>query len=327
MIRVLSLFAGIGGADLGLERAGGFKTVAMCENNPDRRADLARLFPDARIYDDVVTLGAERLSADGIFPDFICGGFPCQQISVAGKGEGIGTEENPTDRSGLWFQFARLIRDTEPSWVVIENSPRLRRLGLETILRFLYSCGYDAFWDGIPASAVGAYHQRDRLFVIAHRYSDDGGQGRTWRLDTGDTREHKPLGAFSVANSDDMRKLQSQGSVSNLWRRLDDGNKQPIAHGHGTRLAFWESFRGHLGAELATIKRDNLWNGAQRISEPGMVGTVYDVPATLDRSGKISKDDRAIWKSRIQALGNSVIPGIFEAIGRAIMHVDGRYSA
>src|SRR4249920_441168 len=101
---VLSLFSGIGAFDLGLERTGGFKTCAFVEIDPFCRRVLAKHWPGVPCYDDVRTLTAERLAADGIAVDVICGGFPCQDISIAGQGAGIEGE-----RSGLWSEFARLI--------------------------------------------------------------------------------------------------------------------------------------------------------------------------------------------------------------------------
>src|SRR5512139_3313358 len=102
--RVLSLFAGIGGFDLGLERTGGFKTVAFCEIDKEAKAVLRRHWPEVPIYDDVRSLTAARLAADGVQPDCIVGGFPCQDISLAGGGEGLDGE-----RSGLWRDYRRLI--------------------------------------------------------------------------------------------------------------------------------------------------------------------------------------------------------------------------
>src|ERR1700692_907714 len=107
-MNVLDLFSGIGGFSLGLERAG-MRTVAFCEVDPFCRSILARHWPGIPCYDDVRTLTGERLAADGIVPDVICGGFPCQDISVAGKSAGLEGE-----RSGLWFDYARLIRELKP---------------------------------------------------------------------------------------------------------------------------------------------------------------------------------------------------------------------
>ena len=97
MLRLLDLFSGIGGFSLGLERSGAFKTVAFCEIEPYCRRVLAKHWPEAPCYDDVRTLTADRLAADGIAIDAICGGFPCQNISYAGDGAGL-----RGDRSGLW---------------------------------------------------------------------------------------------------------------------------------------------------------------------------------------------------------------------------------
>jgi DNA (cytosine-5)-methyltransferase 1 len=113
--RVLDLFSGIGGFSLGLERAG-MKTVAFCECDGYARRVLRKHWPAAWIYDDVQTLTHKRLKADGVFPNVICGGFPCQDISFAGKHKGIEGE-----RSGLWREFSRLIREIRPRFTIMEN--------------------------------------------------------------------------------------------------------------------------------------------------------------------------------------------------------------
>lgn len=161
-MKVLDLFSGIGGFPLGLERAG-MQTVAFCEIEPFCRAVLAKHWPGVPCYHDVREVTAERLSADGVVPDLICGGFPCQDISVAGRGGGLAGE-----RSGLWFEMAWIIGSVKPRWVIIENSPLLRARGLERVLRSLDKIGYDAEWHCLPASAVGARHRRDRIWIVAH---------------------------------------------------------------------------------------------------------------------------------------------------------------
>jgi DNA (cytosine-5)-methyltransferase 1 len=161
-VNVLDLFSGIGGFSLGLERAG-MRTVAFCEIEPYCRAVLRKHWPNVPIYEDVRNLTADQLRADGIIPDVICGGFPCQDISDAGKRVGI-----EGARSGLWHEYARLIGEVAPAWVIIENVPALRARGLDTVLRQLASLGRDAEWHCIPASAVGALHARDRAWIIAY---------------------------------------------------------------------------------------------------------------------------------------------------------------
>lgn len=164
-LNLLSLFAGIGGFELGLERSGAFKTVAQCEIDPFCRRVLAKHWPDVPRYEDVRTLTAARLAADGIAIDAICGGFPCQDISYAGPGAGLEGE-----RSGLWYEYARLIGELRPRVVVVENVRALLSRGLDAVLGTLTALGYNAEWETIRASDVGAPHERSRVWIVA--YSD-----------------------------------------------------------------------------------------------------------------------------------------------------------
>jgi DNA (cytosine-5)-methyltransferase 1 len=158
MLRTLSLFAGIGGFDIGLERTGHFKTAALCEIDPDARRVLAKHWPEVPCYEDV-----RDLSSNGITADCIVGGFPCQDISLAGRMAGADGE-----KSGLWREIIRLVADIRPRLVILENSPVLRSRGLETMLGELSALGYDAEWHCIPANAVDAPHRRDRLWLMAY---------------------------------------------------------------------------------------------------------------------------------------------------------------
>jgi DNA (cytosine-5)-methyltransferase 1 len=162
-LRVLDCFAGIGGFSLGLERTGGFITTAFCEIEPFPQKVLAKHWPGVPIYDDIRTLTAERLAADGIAVDVITGGFPCQDISTAGKGAGLAGE-----RSGLFYQITRLIGELEPRYVILENVAALLSRGLGDVLGTLAEIGYDAEWHCIPASYLGAWHRRDRVWLLAY---------------------------------------------------------------------------------------------------------------------------------------------------------------
>ena len=174
-LKVLDLFSGIGGFSLGLERTGGFETVAFCEIEEFPRRVLAKHWPGVPIYDDVRTLNAERLAADGISgPDVICGGFPCQDVSVAGDQLGLDGE-----RSGLWSEIARLAGELRPRYVLVENVANLLGLGFGRVLGDLAALGYDAEWDCIPASYVGAWHRRDRVWVVAYPDQDSRREGRS----------------------------------------------------------------------------------------------------------------------------------------------------
>ena len=188
-MKVLDLFSGIGGFSLGLERAG-MKTVAFCEIEPFCRRVLAKHWPGVPIYDDVRTLTAQRLAADGISVDVICGGFPCQDISTAGNGAGLAGE-----RSGLWREYARLIGEVRPRFVFVENVAALLARGLGDVLGDLAALGYDAEWHCIPAAAIGAPHRRDRVWIVAHtprqRCEKEGGlrryQSTQWVAGGGET--------------------------------------------------------------------------------------------------------------------------------------------
>lgn len=181
--RVLDLFSGIGGFSLGLERTGGFETVAFCEIEDFPRRILAKHWPKVPCYEDVRTLTAERLSADGIAVDVVTGGFPCQDISTAGKRRGIGEGT----RSGLYSEVIRIVGDLRPEYVILENVSNLlagpsERPGgwFGRVLGDLAEVGYDAEWHCIPASNIGALHQRDRVWIVAYPNSDSLRFQRVW---------------------------------------------------------------------------------------------------------------------------------------------------
>jgi DNA (cytosine-5)-methyltransferase 1 len=158
-MKIGSLFSGIGGLELGLERAGVGHTVWQVEKDEFCRRVLAKHWPDVTRYEDVTTVDWSNVER----ADVLCGGFPCQDISPAGRGAGLEGEH-----SGLWAHFAEAIRVVRPRYVVVENSTSLLVRGMGTVLADLASSGLDAEWDCVPAAAVGAPHLRARLFILAH---------------------------------------------------------------------------------------------------------------------------------------------------------------
>lgn len=159
---VLDLFSGIGGFSLGLERAG-FRTAAFCEIDPFCGSVLARHWPGMPNYHDINQLTERTLRHDHIHHiDLICGGYPCQPFSIAGRQRG----EN--DPRHLWPQMHRLIRELRPRWVICENVRGHIELGLDTVLDELEALGYTTWTFVVPACAVGANHRRDRVWVVAH---------------------------------------------------------------------------------------------------------------------------------------------------------------
>lgn len=158
-LRLLDTFSGIGGFSYAAEKiVGGYKTVAFVEREPFCQKVLRKHWPDVPIHDDITTFTPQRGSAD-----VVCGGFPCQDISTAGKQAGI--EEGT--RSGLFFELMRVICLVQPQFVVLENVSAILTNGLDTVLGELAKAGFDAEWACIPASAVGACHQRDRWWLVA----------------------------------------------------------------------------------------------------------------------------------------------------------------
>jgi DNA (cytosine-5)-methyltransferase 1 len=155
-----SLFAGIGGFDLGFERAG-MQCKWQVEIDEFCWQVLFEHWPKVPKWDDVRTFPPDFSNCWAV--DVVCGGFPCQDISNAGKKRGIDGE-----RSGLWREFARIIRVLRPRFVVVENVSALLNRGMGRVLGDLAACGYDAEWDCLPAAAFGAPHLRDRVFIVAH---------------------------------------------------------------------------------------------------------------------------------------------------------------
>ena len=158
---VFDLFSGIGGFSLGLHWAG-FQTVGFCEADPFCRRVLARHWPGVPIFPDIRRLDGTRLHQDGIRPGLVCGGFPCQDISLAGRGGGLAGA-----RSGLWAEMARIVGECRPRWVVVENVPGLRSRGADRVIGDLAALGYACWPLVVGAVHAGAPHRRRRVFVLA----------------------------------------------------------------------------------------------------------------------------------------------------------------
>jgi DNA-cytosine methyltransferase len=176
--RILDMFSGIGGFSLGLERAG-MTTVRFIEQNKFCQAVLAKHWPEIPCDEDVIT--AEFAAGEA---DIIVGGFPCQDVSRAGKRAGITGE-----RSGLYRELVRAIRVVRPQHAILENVAALLGDGLDVVLADLAEIGADAEWDIVPACAVGAPHERERIWIVAHANGFDG-----WSGERGNTQDGKEIG-------------------------------------------------------------------------------------------------------------------------------------
>ncbi len=222
-LTVLSLFSGIGGLDLGLERAG-MEIVAHSEINPYASKVLAKHWPSVPNLGDISTITAWPTV------DVIAGGFPCQDVSVAGRGAGI----HEGTRSGLWSEYVRAIREIRPRYVIVENVAALRSRGLDRVLADLASCGFDAEWDCIPAGAVGAPHVRDRIFVIAHARNDAAAS--RWTASTMANGSSSRPGAITGSSHEDEHRT-GRKSITSLAVLLR------LAHpGGGERNPEWSEW-------------------------------------------------------------------------------------
>tara|TARA_R100000388_G_C7239220_1_gene160061 strand:- start:292 stop:891 length:600 start_codon:yes stop_codon:yes gene_type:complete len=163
-LRHLDLFSGIGGFALGLSWAGGFETVAFCDNEPFAQEILKKRWPNVPIYEDVRTINEKELGKI----DIITGGFPCQPWSLAGSRKGA------DDDRDLWPEMVAIIENLQPKWVIGENVRGFvnEPLGLQRTLSDLESIGYQAIPYIIPASGVGAFHRRERVWIIANPRGD-----------------------------------------------------------------------------------------------------------------------------------------------------------
>ncbi len=285
-----SLFSGIGGMDLGLERAG-MRCAWQVEIDEYARRVLAMHWPDTARFADVRAVGAAELQR----VDCIAGGFPCQDISNAGKRAGIDGE-----RSGLWAEFARIIREVRPRYVLVENVAALLGRGLERVLGDLAASGFDAEWDCIPAAALGAPHRRDRLFLVAYAQRDIGRH----ESEPQPRRRRSPVArddgtAQSLADTNSRRREGERlGGLLNqereTQRRHADGcGRAPTAYASG-------SGSGREGARIFRRPPEpSAWP-----AESGFCRVAHGVPARVDR---------------LRGLGNAVAPQVAEYVGRLIV--------
>tara|TARA_Y100001963_G_scaffold11662_1_gene14751 strand:+ start:35 stop:889 length:855 start_codon:yes stop_codon:yes gene_type:complete len=194
-----SLFSGIGGLEMGLEWATGARTLFQVEQDQYCRSVLKKHWPNAcRKITDVKNITADNVPA----VDILCGGFPCQDISTCGSGEGINGK-----KSKLWFEFDRIIRDIRPGYVVLENVPALTTRGLGVVLGSLAAIGYNAQWGVLSAAAVGAPHLRRRIFIIGKMANANSKQRQTRRIPIGIQEEQLEPNSIrdSVANANSIR--------------------------------------------------------------------------------------------------------------------------
>jgi DNA (cytosine-5)-methyltransferase 1 len=328
-MKFISLFSGIGGLDVGLERVG-MSCVAQVEIDPFCRAVLEKHWPDVPRFSDVRDFNRRSIPGD---VDLVCGGFPCQDISVAGKGKGIAKGT----RSGLWREMFRIIRQFRPRWVLAENVPALRTRGYDRVHDALERIGYAVRPLVVGAWAVGAPHKRDRVWIVADREC----VGREWR---------EGLACRVLADRKDAGRVEGDGESAGegvdvvadpsecvrtprtgLRRDGEPRGRRELAGpcegmAHAERDGAEGRRRGDVAAGVAgpggasLAKNSHAWPlppgpeqwewEAARLAQLPVGGAVDGIPVRLLRAAN---------RNALKAYGNSVVPQIPEAIGRAIL--------
>ena len=333
-MRVLDLFSGIGGFSLGLERAG-METVAFVEIDEYCRKVLRKHWPEVPIYDDIKKVHGVNSHANGdgkselsvnegkgsrelvhgaacpsCLPavDLVCGGFPCQPFSVAGKQRG------DKDDRHLWPEMFRIIQEVRPTWVLGENVAGIIRLGLDEVLSDLESADYQTQTFFIPACAVDAPHRRDRVWIVGHSESRNGARRelllRQGKMQLGGTSGRSRTQKKDVADAiDNGSYREGRDAPEPCGHGADDGI--PFRRG-SEDVADADRQRGRLrnpGWEYA----EDAWEPSGRkepgfwLPEPELGRVAHGVPRRVDR---------------LRCLGNAVVPQVVEVIGRAILMAD-----
>ena len=238
MLRLLDTFSGIGGFSYAAEQiVGGYKTVAFVERELFCQKILNKHWPKVPIYDDICTFNPAPGSAD-----VICGGFPCQDISLAGRQAGI----KEGTRSGLFYELMRVVRLVRPKYIILENVSAILSNGFDLVLGELAEAGFDAEWACIPASDVGACHKRDRWWLVAYT------SGQLSRCDM----------ALSAGMWDDQGSQTSMGDRS----RTGAQQRQAWPARYKSLLPDW---RAYVSKPAILRGDDGFSNGLDRIKALG----------------------------------------------------------
>lgn len=279
-MKVLDLFSGIGGFSLGLFHAG-METISFCEIDPYCRKVLKKHWPDIPIHEDIKKLNGEDYYGT---IDLVCGGYPCQPFSLAGKQKG----EN--DPRHLWPEMLRIIRGCRPRWVICENVYGHIKLGFDNVATSLENEGFTIWPFIIPACAVGAPHRRDRIWIVAHTHGN-GCRKRSLRHQ----RKHgqTPGAGMSTFSSESSQIFTPMANSSSKRQSRSREYKQSMCPEKNKK---WETNK--FVAECF----DRKW-----VVEPNVGRVANGVPRRMDR---------------LRSLGNSVVPKIPYLIGKTILEYE-----
>lgn len=269
-VNVLDLFSGIGGFSLGLERAG-MRTIAFCEIDPYCRKVLRKHWPDVPIYEDVRCIDASAIT-DPI--DLVCGGFPCQPFSLAGKRCG------EADDRHLWPEMFRIVQAFRSSWVIGENVAGIISMGLDQVLSDLESIGYACQTLVVPAVAVDAPHRRDRVWIIAHS--------------NGERREEHHIPTIA-----DRERFYYGGNHITTVSDPDNRGGAVRRHGQFSTVEEVEKHRGDHGRRAAEYEPGKWW-----MPEPGVGRVANGIPHRVDRLRALGN---AVVPQVVEVIGRAIM--------------------
>lgn len=326
-IKFLSLFAGIGGFDLGLERAG-MKCVGQVEIDQFCQRVLAKHWPDVKRIGDIRNVSGTEFGT----VELICGGFPCQPFSTAGKRRGA------KDDRYLWPEMVRVIEAIRPTWVIGENVAGIVSMALDQVHSDLESIGYAVQSFIIPACAVDAPHRRDRVWIVAYSKGEgvpgikrnickeECGSGKplfqwisvagenvsySYSSGFGERRRPEPIqpehGTIKCVGKDVADSDIRGNKIRNALQKSSDVINESC---HVSNTINNGSYRAEWNASESSKNEPNNWvfeRICTWLPEPGLGRVAHGVPGRVDR---------------LRCLGNAVVPQIVEEIGKAIMQIE-----
>jgi DNA (cytosine-5)-methyltransferase 1 len=328
-LKTLDLFSGIGGFSLGLESTGFFETIGFVEKDKFCQKVLKKHWSNINIEEDIRNVKGEKYQAD-----VVTGGFPCQPFSVAGK------RKSTADDRYLWDEMLRVIREVKPIWVIGENVEGIVNINegmvLRQVLNDLENEGFKSQCIIIPASGIGAWHQRKRIWILA--YSNNNGsyrsQGNATKQSSNEQKDRLSFGDDkNVPNSNTGFSIRENEEIQTGWDAITNGSEDVsnansrLCRGRGTELksgddrewGFYikkeEQTRQHIrcktigcNAVLGKERTNKTWWQ----TESELCGVPNGISYELDK-------DRS---NRIKSLGNSIVPQIARQIGLSIMEAE-----
>ena len=305
MLRLLDTFSGIGGFSLAARWLGGFRTVQFVERDLYCQRILHKHWPDVPIHDDICTFHPEHGSAD-----VVAGGFPCQDISTAGKQAGI----KEGTRSGLFYELMRVVRLVGPRYVVLENVSAITSNGMDAVLGTLAETGFDAEWACIPAADVGACHRRDRWWCVA--YAKGWRRGAWPGQGTGQAGHQGPGAGDGGERSDAANTAHLLGDGQQVGHAGESGVRAVSEFGDGCGAAVAHPHCLGLEGPYQLAGRRQEWPAAPARLNPDWRSYLSEPVLRRGDDGLSGRVDR------LRALGNAVVPQVAMVPLQRVLELD-----